>query len=59
VARSSSKKYRSPSQSTFEDPIGLASYLVEETLLAGLELGVDPGLLFIEESVRSLLGGPV
>ena len=59
VARSSSKKDRSPSQSRFEDPIGLASYLVEEALLAGLELGVDPGLLFIEESVRSLLGGPV
>jgi hypothetical protein len=41
-----------------EGRVAFAAQLVEEACLAGLEIGIDPDLLPLDDFVNSLLGGP-
>jgi glycosyltransferase involved in cell wall biosynthesis len=47
-----------PRSSVSEGRAALAAQLLEEACLAGLEIGIDPDLLPLDDLVNSLLGGP-
>ncbi len=47
-----------PPSSVSESRVALAAQLLEEACLAGLEIGIDPDLLPLDDLVNSLLGGP-